>query len=38
MLPALSFHFGIKWADIADMPPAEVVAYLNALDALNSKG
>lgn len=35
VLPALSFHFGLKWADIADMPQAELDAYLDALHKLS---
>jgi hypothetical protein len=30
-LPALSFHFGLKWADIEVMPRAELDAYLDEL-------
>lgn len=30
-LPALSYHFGLRWADIEDMPYAEIDAYLGAL-------
>lgn len=32
MLPALSYHFGLKWADIVSMPSGELDAYLRALD------
>lgn len=34
MLPALSYHFGLKWADVEDMPNAELRAYLDALREL----
>lgn len=33
-LPALSFHFNLKWADIETMPPPELDAYLDALHNL----
>lgn len=32
VLPALSYHFGIKWTDIESMPAGEVNAYIDALD------
>lgn len=35
VLPALSYHFSLKWADIEDMPPPEVKAYLRALEKLS---
>lgn len=37
VLPALSFHFGVKWRDIDEMPPAEIESYLDALSQIQSE-
>lgn len=34
-LPGLSYHFGIKWQDIVEMPPGELDAYLDQLHDIN---
>ena len=34
-MPALSYHFGLRWADLVDMPRFELDAYLGALKDLN---
>jgi len=36
-MPALSFHFGIRWDDPPNMPPFLLDEYLNALHELNRK-
>lgn len=38
VLPALSFHFGIKGSDLDAMPFAEIHAYLDALHELTRRG
>lgn len=37
VLPALSYHFGIKGADLIAMPFGEIHAYLDALHELTRK-
>lgn len=35
MLPALSYHFDLKWPDIEVMPFGELEEYLFALEQIN---
>lgn len=35
-LPALSYHFGIRWEHVADMPRGELNAYLDELRKLQA--
>lgn len=35
-LPGLSYHFGIRPADVDDMPYGELVEYLDALRQIES--
>jgi len=34
VLPALAYHFGIRWGDIMEMPQGELSAYLKALNEI----
>jgi hypothetical protein len=34
-MAALSYHFGLRWEHIYDMPPYELAGYLDALAELN---
>lgn len=37
VMPALSFHFGLRWADVVDMPHFELKHYLDALEDLKPR-
>jgi len=36
-MPALAFHFGLRHQDIPNLSPAELTAYLEALDSLSRR-
>lgn len=36
-MPALSFHFGLLWEHVLDMPAFELDRYLDALDDIQRK-
>lgn len=36
-MPALSFHFGLRWEHVEVMPRFELDAYLDALEDMNSR-